>query len=149
MEAAWLASIIPRAPGQIKIHYSCNLRRVAARHRAGRGSCHVLYALQAPSSHCSTLVHGCTMNMDHYLFFQPPSAPPNYYRSLMPQSSCTKLLADGQIICTGCPTYLVVYSRAYCFKKKYTQGHVLVARGNLPRQKSPATLAAAWLPCKF
>ena len=80
MEAAWLASIIPRALGQIKIHYSCNLRRVAARHRAGRGSCHVLYALQAPSSHCSTLVHGCTVHMDHYLFFSRFRAS---YRSLM------------------------------------------------------------------
>jgi len=73
MEAAWLASIIPRAPGQIKIHYcSPASRRVATRHRAGRGSCHVLYALQSPSSHCSTLVHRCTVHMDHYLFFPTP-----------------------------------------------------------------------------
>ena len=53
------------------------LRRVAARHRAGPRllSCALRSPVSLPQSHCSTLVHGCTVHMDHYLFFFPNTLP--------------------------------------------------------------------------
>ena len=48
MEAAWLASIIPRAPGQIKIHYSCS--PASRRSSPPRGSRLLPRALRSPGS---------------------------------------------------------------------------------------------------
>jgi len=68
---------------------SCVASQLATARVAAPAMCSTLSSLPPHTVAHSCTGAPCTGTITY--FFQPPSAPPNSYRSLMPQCSCTKL----------------------------------------------------------